>query len=214
LLSPQSLLREESQASSSSSLPPLSAAGTLSAINGGNSAAATSPPSIVTATTKRLLEEVTISRLAKLQKEREDTINAYLAIGGGGAVPSIHGAVATPSQQVQQLFNSATKSSTNNSRFSSASPSDALAAMITGNPIPNGNNRNGNKNINPNDLIGIMSGGSTETSVVKTEQQQPSLSSFLQRQLHSMNAGGNTTSIANHRRMFNDSLWSGMKYGK
>lgn len=72
---------------------------------------------------KRLLEELTLSRLANLQKQREDTINAYLAMerttgvgasvsaGIGGAASAIDGVGLTQSatnpaaQQLQRLLN-------------------------------------------------------------------------------------------------------------
>jgi hypothetical protein len=63
--------------------------------------------------TKRLLEELTLNRLANLQKQREDTINAYLAMerpsGGTQGSTGIANAVPQPSaanaQQLQRLFN-------------------------------------------------------------------------------------------------------------
>ena len=69
---------------------------------------------------KRLLEELTLSRLANLQKQRDDTINAYLAMerssSGNRGSPVIGNAVSqvdgvgvapssAPSQQLHRLFN-------------------------------------------------------------------------------------------------------------
>mmetsp|Transcript_2882 Transcript_2882/g.7916 ORF Transcript_2882/g.7916 Transcript_2882/m.7916 type:complete len:605 (+) Transcript_2882:82-1896(+) len=76
--------------------------------------------SIINNPTKRLLEELTLSRLANLQKQRDDTINAYLAMERsssgnqgssriGNAVSQVDGVCVTPppvpSQQLQRLMN-------------------------------------------------------------------------------------------------------------
>jgi len=77
-------------------------------------------PSSLDNSAKRFLEELTLSRLANLQQQREDTINAYLAMdrtsGGaqgsaaiGNTASQIDGlgvsASTIPSQQLQRLLN-------------------------------------------------------------------------------------------------------------
>jgi hypothetical protein len=112
--------------------------------------------------TKRLLEELTLSRLANLQKQREDTINAYLAMERGGGQGSggmgnpsnsMNGVGISPStlptHQLQRLLslNSAGAGSMaptgNDSGFggSSNSTSDPLSLLLQ---LNNNNNNNGN----------------------------------------------------------------------
>ena len=112
--------------------------------------------------TKRLLEELTLSRLANLQKQREDTINAYLAMERGGGQGSagmgnpsnsMNGVGISPStlpaHQLQRLLslNGAGPGSMaptgNNSGLgsSSNSASDPLSLLLQ---LNNNNHNNGN----------------------------------------------------------------------
>lgn len=111
--------------------------------------------SSIDSSTKRLLEELTLSRLVNLQKQREDTIIAYLAmersggsqgsrIGNNGSQNdgvSISSAVA-PSQQLQRLLNMNSSSSNPLPMANSGSANSLLLQLNNNSSGRNGNNMN------------------------------------------------------------------------
>lgn len=115
---PKRVISSSEPTSAPSLLQGSSLAAAVSQLDGSNAAGKAAPS--VDNTTKRLLEDFTLSRLANLQKQREETISAYLAMerstsGGAPASAGIgnplpQGNAATiapplPAQQLQRLFN-------------------------------------------------------------------------------------------------------------
>lgn len=115
---PKRIISTSEQAPPPSLLQGSALAAAVSQLDGSNNAGKVVPP--MDNSTKRLLEELTLSRLANLQKQREDTISAFLAMersssggapssaGIGNAASQMNGATLSPSalpaQQLQRLL--------------------------------------------------------------------------------------------------------------
>lgn len=110
---PKRIISTSEPTSAPSLLQGSSLAAAVSQFDGSNAAGKAAPS--INNPTKRLLEELTLSRLANLQKQREDTISAFLAMErstSGGAPASagignpqsqIKGATIAPPLPAQQL---------------------------------------------------------------------------------------------------------------
>ncbi len=113
---PKRIISTSEPASAPSFLQGSALAAAVSQLDGSNNAGKVVPS--MDNSTKRLLEELTLSRLANLQKQREDTISAFLSMDrstSGGAPASAGNAAsqmncatlsasALPAQQLQRLL--------------------------------------------------------------------------------------------------------------
>jgi len=85
--------------------------------------------------TKRLIEELTLSRLANLQRQREDTINTYLAMERSSNLPSSSPNNVTSAMQIQHLLNSTAAS--NMHYQASGTASEQIQRILNTTAAPN-----------------------------------------------------------------------------
>lgn len=110
---------------------------------------------------KRILEEITLSRLAHLQKQRDDTISAYISLGldANGAAANNDASIAAAtgnmtsavdSQNLQRLLNNM------NGSVATNSPQVSLSNIAATNMAAAGFGMNGCNNGNPSQSLSLL----------------------------------------------------------